>query len=50
MLSGRKWKLIEMIGKLIRDKTMGIETIYKLHGKQIDEYKCIHWKGLGVND
>ena len=37
-----KRKFIEMINKLIRDKTMDIETIYKLHGKQIDEYKYIH--------
>ena len=32
----------EMINKLIRDKTMDIETIYKLYGTQLQEYKYIH--------
>jgi len=32
----------EMINKLIQDKTMDIETIYKLYAKQIEQYKYIH--------
>ena len=32
----------EMLNKLISEKTMDIETIYKLYGKQIDEYKYIY--------
>ena len=32
----------EMINKLISEKTMDIETIYKLYGDKINEYKYIH--------
>ena len=32
----------EMINKLIREKTMDIDTIYKLYGDKIEEYKYIH--------
>ena len=31
----------EMINKLIQDKTMDIDTIYKLYGEKINEYKYI---------
>ena len=36
-----KKNFIDMINKLIRDKTMDIDTIYKIYGKQINEYKYI---------
>jgi len=32
----------EMINKLIREKTMDIDTIYKLYGEKINEYKYIN--------
>ena len=31
-----------MINKLIREKTMDIELIYKLYGEKINEYKYIN--------
>lgn len=37
-----KKKFREMLHKLISDKTMDIETIYKMYGNQIQEYKYIH--------
>ena len=36
-----KRKFREMYHKLIREKTMDIDTIFKLYGKQIEEYKYI---------
>ena len=38
----QKKEFIEMINKLIREKTMDIDTIYKIYGKQINEYKYIN--------
>ncbi len=38
----QKKEFIEMINKLIREKTMDIDTIYKNYGKQINEYKYIN--------
>jgi len=32
----------EMINKLIREKTMDIDTIYKLYGDKIEQYKYIN--------
>ena len=32
----------ELINKLIQDKTMDIELIYKLYGDKINEYKYIN--------
>ena len=31
----------EMLNKLINEKTMDIDTIYKLYGEKINEYKYI---------